>query len=163
MELAEAGWRNARASVVRGMDVVYISALSALAGSIIGGLTSSPTWMNQRAEARAARLAYDLSRQEELFRFHRSASKHIPDDPEQRAANSGFRRPLRHDQQDACLVRTANGGVRRESYRGDDRCLFRTEQNDCRCARAHKERGRDRSIERVLRGCREELQQFSFC
>ena len=59
------------------MDVVYISALSALAGSIIGGLTSGlTTWMNQRAQVRAARLAYDLSRQEDLFRdFIVAASK----------------------------------------------------------------------------------------
>jgi hypothetical protein len=63
------------------MDVVYISALSALAGSVIGGLTSGlTTWMNQRAQARAARLAYDLSRQKDLFRdFIVAASKAYAD------------------------------------------------------------------------------------
>lgn len=50
------------------MDAAYLSALSALGGSIIGGLTSGlTTWMNQRAQARVARLEHDLSRREDLF------------------------------------------------------------------------------------------------
>jgi hypothetical protein len=39
------------------MDVAYISALSALAGSAIGGLTSGfATWLNQRFQAKAETL-----------------------------------------------------------------------------------------------------------
>jgi hypothetical protein len=59
------------------MDVAYVSALSALAGSVVGGLTSGvTTWLNQRAQVRAGRLAYDLSRREDLFRdFIVAASK----------------------------------------------------------------------------------------
>jgi hypothetical protein len=59
------------------MDVAFISGLSALAGSIIGGVTSAATtWMNQRAQARVAWLANDLSRRENLFRdFIIAASK----------------------------------------------------------------------------------------
>jgi hypothetical protein len=50
------------------MDVAYVSALSALAGSVVGGLTSGfTTWLSQRAQARAGQLAHDLSRREELF------------------------------------------------------------------------------------------------
>jgi len=59
------------------MDVAYVSALSALAGSVVGGLTLGlTTWLNQRAQARAGQLAHDLSRREELFRdFIAAASK----------------------------------------------------------------------------------------
>lgn len=59
------------------MDVGYISALSALAGSMIGGLTSGITgWLNQRSLARAGQLAHELSRRQELYKdFILSASK----------------------------------------------------------------------------------------
>ncbi len=51
------------------MDVATISALSALAGSVVGGLTSGfTTWLNQRAQAKADQLAHNLSRREELFK-----------------------------------------------------------------------------------------------
>ena len=36
------------------MDAAYISAISALAGSVIGGLTTAlTTWLSQRSQARA--------------------------------------------------------------------------------------------------------------
>jgi hypothetical protein len=59
------------------MDVAYISALSALGGSVIGGLTSSCTsWVTQRAQARAGQLAREMSRREDLYRdFIVAASK----------------------------------------------------------------------------------------
>jgi hypothetical protein len=59
------------------MDVAYISALSALGGSIVGGLISSTTtWLSQRAQVRAARLEHELSRREQLYKdFIISASK----------------------------------------------------------------------------------------
>ena len=59
------------------MDVAYVSALSALAGSVVGGLTSGfTTWLSQRAQARAGHLAHSLSRREDLYRdFIVSASK----------------------------------------------------------------------------------------
>ena len=42
------------------MDAAYISALAALAGSLVGGLTSRfTTWQGQRAQARAGQLAHD--------------------------------------------------------------------------------------------------------
>jgi hypothetical protein len=50
------------------MDVAYVSALSALAGSVIGGLTSGfTTWLSQRAQAKAGQLAHNMSRREDLF------------------------------------------------------------------------------------------------
>jgi hypothetical protein len=59
------------------MDVAYISALAALAGSAVGGLASTvTTWLTQRAQARAGQLVHDLSRREDLYRdFILAASK----------------------------------------------------------------------------------------
>jgi hypothetical protein len=59
------------------MNVMHVSALAALVGSIFGGLTSgASTWMNLRAQARATRRVHRISRQEDLFRdFICAASK----------------------------------------------------------------------------------------
>lgn len=59
------------------MDVAYISALSALAGSAIGGFTSGvTTWLTQRAHTRAGQLARDTARRQDLYRdFIVAASK----------------------------------------------------------------------------------------
>jgi hypothetical protein len=59
------------------MDSAYLSAISALAGSIVGGLTSGiTTWLSQRAQARAGHLARSMSRREDLYKdFIVAASK----------------------------------------------------------------------------------------
>ena len=59
------------------MDVAYISALSALAGSAVGGFTSTvTTWLTQRAQTRAGLLAHEITRREDLYRdFITAASK----------------------------------------------------------------------------------------
>lgn len=59
------------------MEVAYISALSALAGSAVGGFTSTATtWLTQRAQARAGQLAQQITRRENLYRdFIAAASK----------------------------------------------------------------------------------------
>jgi hypothetical protein len=59
------------------MDIAYVSALSALAGSVIGGLTSGiTTWLNQRSQARAGQIAHELSHRQELYKdFILAASK----------------------------------------------------------------------------------------
>ena len=59
------------------MDVAYVSALSALAGSIIGGLTSGvATWLNQRSQAKAGQIAHEVARRQDLYRdFIIQASK----------------------------------------------------------------------------------------
>jgi hypothetical protein len=59
------------------MDAAYISAVSALAGSVIGGLTATlTTWLSQRTQARAGQIAHDLARREDLIRdFIVAASK----------------------------------------------------------------------------------------
>jgi hypothetical protein len=59
------------------MDAAYLSALSALAGSIVGGLTSGlANWLNQRAQTKAGMVAHEMSRREDLYRdFILAASK----------------------------------------------------------------------------------------
>src|SRR5258706_13893270 len=59
------------------MDVATLSALAALAGSVIGGLTTGlTTWINQRAQAKAGQLAHEMARRDELYReFIIAASK----------------------------------------------------------------------------------------
>ena len=59
------------------MDVAYLSALSAIAGSVVGGLTASiTTWLTQRAHARAGLLANEMSRRDDLYKdFILAASK----------------------------------------------------------------------------------------
>jgi len=59
------------------LDVAYITVLSALAGSLVGGLTTGfTTWISLRSQARAGRLAEDLARRQDLFRdFIVAASK----------------------------------------------------------------------------------------
>jgi hypothetical protein len=59
------------------MDVAYISAVSALAGSIVGGLTSGMTgWLSQRSQARAEQITHDRVRRQELYKdFILEASK----------------------------------------------------------------------------------------
>jgi hypothetical protein len=59
------------------MDVAYLSALSALSGSVVGGLTSGlATWLSQRAQVRAGQLAHEMSRRDDLYKdFIVAASK----------------------------------------------------------------------------------------
>jgi hypothetical protein len=61
----------------RNMDIAYVSALSALAGSVIGGLTTGlTTWLSQRVHARAGLLAQNMSERVDLYRdFINAASK----------------------------------------------------------------------------------------
>ena len=58
-------------------DAAYLSALSALAGSLVGGLTSGiTTWLSVVNQARSGRLAHELSQRDELYRdFIMAASK----------------------------------------------------------------------------------------
>jgi hypothetical protein len=59
------------------MDVAYLSALSALGGSVVGGLTSGiTTWLSARAQARAGQFAREMSRRDDLYNdFIVAASK----------------------------------------------------------------------------------------
>lgn len=50
------------------MDQAYISTLAALAGTIIGGLTSFTTaWVTQNVQARNQRVATETARRQELY------------------------------------------------------------------------------------------------
>jgi hypothetical protein len=59
------------------MDSASISALAALGGAVIGGLTSFATsWLTQQTQARAQQLVHKLTRQEELYKdFIEEASR----------------------------------------------------------------------------------------
>jgi hypothetical protein len=59
------------------MDSASISAIAALAGAAIGGLTSfAATWVAQQTQARTQRLVHKLSRREELYKnFIEEAAK----------------------------------------------------------------------------------------
>jgi hypothetical protein len=59
------------------VDTAYISAIAALSGSVIGGLTSlGASWVSQNAQARAQLLLTDKSRRQELYgAFINEASK----------------------------------------------------------------------------------------
>jgi hypothetical protein len=59
------------------MNVAYLSALAALAGSAVGGLTSLVSaWLTQHRQASAQRLSQDKSRRQKLYRqFIDEASK----------------------------------------------------------------------------------------
>ena len=63
------------------MDITYVSALSALAGSMIGGLTTGSTnWLTQRAQARAGQRANEMLRRSDLYRdFIVAASRSYAD------------------------------------------------------------------------------------
>jgi hypothetical protein len=63
------------------MDAGYVSAVAALTGSVIGGLTSlAASWLTQRAQFRAQQLTHDIGRREELYRdFIDEASKLFAD------------------------------------------------------------------------------------
>lgn len=51
------------------MNTAYLTALSALAGSVVGGLTAGlTTWLSLRSAARARHLSAQLVHREELFR-----------------------------------------------------------------------------------------------
>lgn len=59
------------------MNPAYLSAFAALAGSLIGGLTSiAATWLTYHAQSRAQRDAQDLSTRQELYKtFIEEASR----------------------------------------------------------------------------------------
>ncbi len=59
------------------MDTAYISALAALAGSVIGGMTSlTTTWQTQRTQLTAQRRESEMARREQLYKdFIEEASR----------------------------------------------------------------------------------------
>jgi hypothetical protein len=77
------------------MDPAYASALAALAGSAIGGLTSlTASWLTQRTQVRAQQIAHDVARREDLYKdFIEEASRLYAD-------------ALEHDQADTSKLVT---------------------------------------------------------
>ncbi len=114
------------------MDIAYLSTLSALAGSVVGGLTSGvATWPSQRSQARESQLAREMARRDDLCKeFIAAASKAYG---EAIVSNEPNVQEL-VAQQDAGPVPAANRRVRREDHAGNHRHLFRTGQDDWRIA-----------------------------
>lgn len=136
------------------MDIAYVSALSALAGSVIGGLTSGfTTWLSQRVQAKAGQLAHDLSRREDLFAdFIVAASKTygealMTNEPQIQELVALYAMISR--MRILCLGRT----VACADDACNDRRLRSAEQDDARIAANDEEWGGDRSAEGLLRGC----------
>jgi hypothetical protein len=51
------------------MNIAFLSVLFALAGSVIGALTSGvTTWLGLRVQTRAGQLALEMSRRDDLYR-----------------------------------------------------------------------------------------------
>jgi hypothetical protein len=73
------------------MDSATISALAALSGAVIGGVTSFGTsWLSQQTQARVQARAHKLSQREELYKqFIEKASKAHADSLARQAANVG--------------------------------------------------------------------------
>lgn len=70
------------------MDTAYISAFAALAGSLVGGLTSvTGSWLSQYAQLRARQQTDELNRREDLYkRFIDEASRWYADSLEHNEA-----------------------------------------------------------------------------
>src|SRR5579862_1435482 len=69
---------RSRGSAIGGrMDAGYVSAIAALTGSVIGGLTSlAASWLTQHAQFKAQQFTHDVGRREELYRdFIEEASR----------------------------------------------------------------------------------------
>jgi hypothetical protein len=73
------------------MDSATISALAALSGAVIGGVTSFGTsWLSQQTQARVQARAHKLSQREELYKhFIEKAAKAYADSFIRQAANVG--------------------------------------------------------------------------
>jgi len=63
------------------MDVAHVSAMAALGGSVVGGLTAGgTTWLSQRAHVRARQIAHEAGLREDLYRdFIMAASRAYSD------------------------------------------------------------------------------------
>jgi hypothetical protein len=59
------------------MDPAYVSAMAALSGSVVGGVTSlAASWLSQSAQVRANQLVQDKSRRQDLYKaFIEEASR----------------------------------------------------------------------------------------
>lgn len=76
-DLARIAGANLAVGPASTMDIAYISALSALAGSVVGSATSGlTTWLSQRFQAKAEGFAHETLRRQNLYRdFITAASK----------------------------------------------------------------------------------------
>jgi hypothetical protein len=135
------------------MDVAYISAISALVGSAVGGFTSTvTTWLTQRAQARAGQLSHELTRREDLYRdFITAASQTYGEALVSNEPRLPDLVALFDDQPDASAVTGVHRRVCRESHAEDHRDVFRSEPLSPRVTRPGEGQGQHRSAEGVQR------------
>jgi len=116
------------------MDTALISALSALGGSIVGGLTSgATTWLGHRSQAKAGRRLHNVTQRESLYRdFVTAASEafgealtHSDPEPQQLVTLYGMisrMRILSSPEVVACADKTINSII--ETYFSPNRTLL---------------------------------------
>ena len=135
------------------MNSVYLPALTALSGSVIGGLTSfASAWLTQHHQDRARRLLGEKARRQKLYKqFIDEASKLYADALVHDEAELSALVSVYADQPDACRIelrRDRKGGGGR-SY--DHRHVFHTQQDHFRLSRTD-ERPRRPSVAGLQRG-----------
>ena len=94
------------------MESATISALAALAGATIGGVTSFATaWLSQQTQARVQQLTHKLTLREELYKaFVDEASTLYADALVHELSDvSKVCWPLCHDKQNACSLPSKDG------------------------------------------------------
>lgn len=140
------------------MNAGYVSALAALAGSAIGALASfATTWMTQRFQDRAQRLAQTLARRERLYgdfideasRLFGDAFTHQLEDPSKMVALYAIR---------SKLMLFASAGIIDEADRVMERIAhaYRVDLSDL-AAIEHIERDRLDVLRGFAVACRAEL------
>jgi len=125
------------------MNAGYISAFAALAGSLIGGLTTfAAAWVTQRQQANVQWLLQEKTRRQELYQqFIEEASKLYVDALiHDQDRNSTACKPLRFDQQNEGRLQPRHRRTGRQGRSNDRRHLCLTKQVFPRGARDDGER-----------------------
>ena len=136
------------------MDAAYLSALSALAGSAVGGLTMAlSAWISQSVSAKAGLVSSHLARRQELFRNSSSRPRGCMATRSRRASQ----RSQSSLSSTPCSAGCACSAGRRPSPPAKSSCArsatrLRSNQDVRGAARSDRRRRRNRSVEGFQRG-----------
>jgi hypothetical protein len=121
------------------VNIAYLSALSALAGSVFGGLTTGiTTWLSLRSQARVGHRSGQLVRRQDLFdEFIGAASKAYGEalfntESKIQDLNRSIRSLYTLCQSNASFVLARNRRARREGHNRNYRHLLHAEQDSPR-------------------------------